>query len=194
MQYSGGNDDRRHATEIHAEYVQAMKTFGHWLIENGWRIRLFVGDADDQPVAEEIAADLRIYAASLAASTVSIEPVSTAADVARVVQSVSLVVATRFHNVVCAVSLAKPTVSIGYADKSVALMAEAGLPDFSLSARSLEATNIIEKFRELEDCAADLRPKMEVNAKAKSKLLEEQFALLSSRLFQARDYERLETE
>jgi polysaccharide pyruvyl transferase WcaK-like protein len=40
------------------------------------------------------------------------------------------VVATRYHNVVCALRMGKPTVSIGYSRKNDALLAEMGLSDF----------------------------------------------------------------
>ena len=41
-----------------------------------------------------------------------------------------LVVATRYHNVVCALRMGKPTISIGYAAKNDALLAEMGLADY----------------------------------------------------------------
>ena len=40
---------------------------------------------------------------------------------------VGAVVATRYHNVICALKLAKPVVSVGYAAKNVAIMADMGL-------------------------------------------------------------------
>ena len=43
---------------------------------------------------------------------------------------VDIVVATRFHNVVCALKLARPTISIGYASKNDLLMAQMGLADY----------------------------------------------------------------
>ena len=41
-----------------------------------------------------------------------------------------IVVATRFHNVVCALKMKKPTISIGYASKNDVLLAEMGLAEF----------------------------------------------------------------
>ena len=35
MDYHGGNDDRRRADEIHASYVEKMKHFILWLVDNG---------------------------------------------------------------------------------------------------------------------------------------------------------------
>ena len=44
MAYYGTNDDRRQADEIHASYVEKMKSFVRWLVDSGRRIRLLVGD------------------------------------------------------------------------------------------------------------------------------------------------------
>ena len=70
---------------------------------------------------------------------------------------VGTVVATRFHNVMCALKLAEPTISIGYARKNVALMADMGLPEFYQYADSLDVEKLKKQFTELEDNAAQLR-------------------------------------
>ena len=71
--------------------------------------------------------------------------------------SVDTVVATRYHNVLCALKLAKPTLSIGYAPKFDALMAEMGLAEFCQSARSLDVDRLIKQFTELESRSAQLQ-------------------------------------
>jgi polysaccharide pyruvyl transferase WcaK-like protein len=80
------------------------------------------------------------------------------------------------------VRLAKPTISIGYAVKNAAILADAGLADFCLPAQSLDADQIIERFKELEGRPPEPRG-MQESAAAKARLLDEQFALLSARLF-----------
>lgn len=183
MHYSGGNDDRRRSLDIHAAYVQSVKLFARWLVDNDYRIRLFFGDNDDEVIARDILADLVEYSPNMAPAMVALEPVATFDDVTRVVQSVSMVVATRFHNVVAAVRVAKPTLSLGYAGKSTVIMTDAGLADFCLAAGSLDAAQIIERFKELERQAPELRKEMQENTAEKARLLDEQFALLSAKLF-----------
>jgi polysaccharide pyruvyl transferase WcaK-like protein len=56
----------------------------------------------------------------------------------RQMAGVDIVVATRYHNVICALKLDKPTISIGYADKNDALLAEMGLADFCQSIERLD--------------------------------------------------------
>lgn len=182
MEYSGGNDDRQRAAAIHAAYVHTMKRFAGWLLDNGYRVRLFVGDADDEPIADEVLAYLRDSRPDLAGAA-SVEPVSSFAELTQVMQRVAIVVATRFHNVVCAVLLAKPTISLSYAPKSAAIMADAGLADFNLAAGSLDLAELVERFAELERHAAELAPHMLRSVRAKALRADEQFALLSKKFF-----------
>ncbi len=51
-----------------------------------------------------------------------------------------VVVASRFHNVICALRLARPTISIGYAGKNHHLMRQMGLEDYSQDIEHLDAS------------------------------------------------------
>ena len=66
-------------------------------------------------------------------------------------------VATHYHNVVCALMLSKPTISIGYGEKNAVLMADAGLAEYCQSVDSLDVERLIAQFTELERHAARLR-------------------------------------
>ena len=63
MAYGGSNDDRHQAQEIYSSYVNSMKMIVRWLIDNGRRVRLFVGDTNgsDDAVVQEILADVQIF-------------------------------------------------------------------------------------------------------------------------------------
>ena len=65
-------------------------------------------------------------------------------------EGVETVVATRFHSVLCALRLGKPTLAVGYAAKFDALMAEMGFAEFSLPAKSIDVDVLIDRFNELE--------------------------------------------
>jgi polysaccharide pyruvyl transferase WcaK-like protein len=99
--------------------------------------------------------------------------------------AVDTVVATRYHNVLCALKLAKPTLSIGYAAKFEALMAEMGLAEFCQSARSLDLDRLIKQFTELENRSVKLQQTLLESNAAKVRLLDHQFATLSAVLFRA---------
>jgi len=183
MDYLGGNDDRRRADEIHASYVEKIKRFVLWLVDNGRPVRLLTGDVHDERVVQEILADLRAQRPDLGPSQLIAEPVLSLDELMRQMASVDTIIATRFHNVLCALMLAKPTLSIGYAVKHEALMADMGLSEFCQSVKSLDVTRLMEQFTELESRSAELRQTMTERNLAKAQLVDHQFAELSAVLF-----------
>jgi polysaccharide pyruvyl transferase WcaK-like protein len=183
MAYVGGNDDRRQSDELHDRYVDAMEQFVLWLVDTGHRVRLFWGDDIDGLVAQEIMSHVRACRPDLEPTSVAAEPFSSLVELMGHMVRVGTVVGTRYHNVLCALKLSKPTISIGYSAKHDALMAEMGLPEFSQSARSLNAEQLIAQFAELERRAGDIRPMLTGRNRAKFQGVEDQFSVLSSRLF-----------
>jgi polysaccharide pyruvyl transferase WcaK-like protein len=186
MDYSG-NDAHGQHDEVRASYVEKMKSFTRWLVDNGRRVRLFVGDTNnaDETVVEEILADLRTHRPDLDSTWVVADPVVTFADLMRAMEPAGIVVATRYHNVVCALMLSKPTISIGYGEKNAVLMAGAGLAEYCQSVDYLDVERLIMQFIELERHAARLRQRVTEGNAAKVPLAEDQLAELSAVLFQA---------
>ena len=109
-----------------------MKTIVRWLIDNGRKVRLFMGDTDgsDESLPPEFLADVRQHRPDLDDSRVVAEPVSTFSDVMRAMEPLGGVIATRYHNLIAALKLSKPTIAVGYSQKHHALMADMGLTDF----------------------------------------------------------------
>lgn len=150
MDYHGSNADRANAERIHRDYVRRMTEFVRWLTEGGRVVRLFVGDQVDERVAERIVETV----GSLAVSVVH---TSTLDELLREMARVDTVVASRYHNVLAAVKLGKPTVGVGYAAKSDALMAEMGLGDYCQSIRDLDVDRLVKQFTLIEERGTELR-------------------------------------
>jgi polysaccharide pyruvyl transferase WcaK-like protein len=109
-----------------------MKRFGRWLVDNGRPIRLFTSDTADEPVVQEIAADVRAHRPDLGPTWV-IEPAPSLTELMQRIATVDTVVATAITT--CSMHCAgKPTLALGCATKHELLMADAGLPGFCLRA------------------------------------------------------------
>ena len=185
MGYYGTNADRRQADEIHASYMKKMKRFVRWLADSGHKIRLFGGDnLWDDSVVQEILADLRVHRPDLEPMYAA-EPVTSLEELLREMAPVGTVVAIRYHNVLCALKLSKPTLSISYARKHDFLMADTGLSEFCQSAKALDVDRLIEQFREVRSRSAQLSQTMAERNAEKARLLDKQFAELSTLLFPA---------
>jgi polysaccharide pyruvyl transferase WcaK-like protein len=180
MDYSGGNDDLDRADALRANYLEQMKGFGRWLVDNGRPIRLFTSDTADEPVVQEIAADVRAHRPDLGPAWIIAEPAPSLTDLLQQIASVDAVVATRYHNVLYALLLDKPTLALGYAAKHELLMADAGLSGFCLPCRELGASQMIDRFTELENQSAQLTRIISERNAAKVRLVDRQLAEMSA--------------
>ena len=188
MAYYGGSDDRSRAEQIHSCYVETMTRFTEWLVDNGYRVRLFGGDNKfDGAIAEKVEADVRKRRPELDARRITVAAVSTYPELIREMAPVGMVVATRYHNVMCAVKLCKPTISLGYSRKFISLMTDMGLAEFHQFADSLDLDRLTEQFKELESRRAQLQQKMADRNAANVRGLNEQFNLLSALVFPKRE-------
>jgi polysaccharide pyruvyl transferase WcaK-like protein len=186
MAYYGSNDDRDRADEIYADYLGNVESFIRWLLEAGRRVLLFYGDAVDEPAVEQVLSDLREYTSDSGPAQLAAEHVTSYAGLRQAMAPVGTVVATRYHNVICALQLSKPTLSIGYGKKNVVLMEDMGLPEFCQHAQSIDVPKLIEQFTKLESNADQVRTMLAERNADKAALLATQFEAMDALLFPAR--------
>jgi hypothetical protein len=111
-----------------------------------------------------------------------VEPILSLHDVMEQIVLTDIVVATRFHNLVCALKLDRPTISIGYADKNDALLADMGLGDFCQHIESLDVDLLIKQFTTLADKREEHEERIREANRAYEQRLAHQEALLASKL------------
>jgi len=182
MAYYGGSDHRAQADAIYTNYIAAMQNFTRWLIDSGHRIRLFWSDNVDAVAVQEIVSDLHEQRPGLDPAMVVAEPFSTLGDMMDELVKVRTVVGTRYHIVLAALKLSKPTIAVGYSAKHEVLMADMGLEDFCQSARSVDLDRLIDQFKELEARAPALEHSIAQANADKIDLVHAQFAALSELL------------
>ncbi|MBT3153876.1 polysaccharide pyruvyl transferase family protein [Streptomyces sp. CHD11] len=178
MDFHGGDDDRDRAGEIHRRYLDGTIRFVRALVGDGRPVRLLTGDACDTAVVEAVlhAVDSPLLTAAEATSLAGLMRETAAADA---------VVATRYHNLVCALRTGTPTLALSYAAKSDALMAGMGLAAYRHPAREIDADRLLEQFRELEKRSAELRQTLAERNRDAAARLDRQFSALTATLFPA---------
>jgi polysaccharide pyruvyl transferase WcaK-like protein len=177
MAYRGGNDDRAEADQLHRHYVATLTRFVHWLLDGGRKVRLYATDQEDQPILQALLAEVRAQRTD--DPEIEAEPASTLPELMRRMATVDTVVGSRYHNVLCALKLSKPTLSIGYAAKHDVLMRDMGLGDFCEPARAVNLDRLIAKFESLERNRDALVAILNEHNAEKTRLLDEQFAALT---------------
>ncbi|MFE5176282.1 polysaccharide pyruvyl transferase family protein [Streptomyces sp. NPDC056634] len=183
MDFHGSNDDRARADEIHRRYLDGTIRLVRTLAEEGRQVRLLTGDTCDAPVVAAIldAVDSPLVTAA--------EP-SSLADLMKEMAAADTVVATRYHNLICALKAGTPTLALSYAAKSDALMDRMGLGAHCHPAREVDADRLLEQFRALEKRSADLRQTLAERNLAAARQLDDQFTELSEALSPATDHKQ----
>lgn len=189
MAFYGNNDDRSRAEAINNTYREKMQLLVRRLVESDRRVRLFIGDnnARDKDVVNGIVEDIRSWRPDLEPDRVIAEPTESFADLMAAMAPCGAVVAARFHNVISALILAKPTIATGYSNKHTALMTDMGMEAYCLEIRNLDVDQIIKQLAEIEASSAEIRQMLKEKNKARVRALQEQFAELSALLLLAPD-------
>jgi polysaccharide pyruvyl transferase WcaK-like protein len=182
MNYGGWRGDLERRTDIVASYREKVVRFLCWLFDHEYRVRLLTGDSFDQPMVDDLAQGLAENGRTAAAGWLAAEPTLTLHALMREIALTDVVVATRYHNVVCALKLARPTISVGYADKNDALLADMGLGDFCQHIERLDVDRLIEQFTAIVADRRRHERRIMATVRAYERRLAEQDALLASRL------------
>jgi polysaccharide pyruvyl transferase WcaK-like protein len=182
MTYRGWRNDSRRAAAIYATYLEKITTFVLWLLDRGHPVRILTGEITDRQAVADVARKVATAMPHLPQDRFLAEPISSLHDLMREIARTDIVVATRFHNVVCALKLGKPTVSIGYGQKNGALMAEMGVGRFCQHIERLDLDLLIDQFTQLISDRRSYEQSIRDANLAFRDRLEHQDALLESRL------------
>jgi polysaccharide pyruvyl transferase WcaK-like protein len=130
MNYFGSTGENR---QIYETYVSKLTEFVARTVRRGFGVRLILGQDNDELAVADMIGRLRGKLSAPELAQVIYERSASLHDVMAQMQATDLVVATRFHNVVCAMRVGLPVISLGYLEKHNALAADAGLSDFCTS-------------------------------------------------------------
>jgi polysaccharide pyruvyl transferase WcaK-like protein len=173
MGYRGWYGFGEDGAAIFAAYIEKMARFVAHLLQSGHNVRLLVGDQGDDRIAVETilksAKDLSHEGATIVA-----EPISSLHDLMAQIARTDLVVATRFHNVVCSLKLGKPTISLGYARKNDVLMAQMGLGEYCDHVERFEVETLIRQLSDLVAHRSEVQARIEAQSRAFRDELERQ--------------------
>ena len=149
MSYSGWYNFADSGASIYSAYVDKITRFIIWLLDRGNRVRILTGETSDGRAVSDIRQAVRNVRPDFADHRIVVEPAASLRDLQRHVADTDVVVATRFHNVVCALKLGRPTISLGYAQKNDVLLADMGLGQFCQHIEKLNLDLLFEQFLEL---------------------------------------------
>jgi polysaccharide pyruvyl transferase WcaK-like protein len=147
MAYYGRGDDAVRGANVRSRYITELAEAMALLADEGDRIVLVGGDRVDVDVAHDVRAAVLATCPGLLNDAVLVRDVATFAELTDEMMRADVVVASRFHNLICALRLARPTVSIGYARKNRRLMQALGLDDYCQEIEHLDADRLVAQVR-----------------------------------------------
>jgi polysaccharide pyruvyl transferase WcaK-like protein len=134
------------AGKIYNAYLQKIATFVLWLVDRRHPVRILVGETTDRQAINDLLNTLERERPGFPRDYIVAEGADSLHELMRQIAQTHVVVATRFHNIVCALKLCKPAVSIGYAKKNDVLMAEMGLGEFCQHVEQLDVDLLVKQF------------------------------------------------
>ena len=182
MDYWGWSTPER-GEAVHGSYQEKLSQFCVWLLEEGYHIRLLPGDDADLEAIRALEARIKLRLSDPALMhKVLADQVRNLSGVMSKMAEADVVVATRYHNVVCALKMGKPTLSLSYAEKNAALLSDAGLGGYVQGVENFDVENLKTEFRRLVRERTTLAPTIAAFLAVTETRLSHQEQLLRARL------------
>lgn len=144
MSYYGRGSNTAQGQQTHDRYVDQQVTIVRALLEGGRTVRLLIGDSADKHVADAIIS--RVQAPTEQLSAIGARSLG---ELLVEMTSCQVVVASRYHNVVCAALLGLPTVSLGHSEKNDTLQNLLGLSAYCAHIEQIDPEMIVAQVQEL---------------------------------------------
>ena len=178
MVYGGMYGIEKTTSAHYAAYLETLAGFAQWLLNRDYDIRLLKGDLSDPSVTMEFKALLRDRFGFHDEHRVMDDPIQSAEDLLAQLAASNFVVATRFHNVLLALFLNKPSIAISFHHKCSSLMNQVGLSEYCQDIKKLTVVALIEQFCQLENNAESIRDMLARKVTECRNALDEQYTLI----------------
>ena len=175
MEYYGQGRTAEDKEQIYQQYLDNVTTLVGWLLARKYTVRLLIGDVVyDKRVRQDVIERLNKNTVYEKSQLIS-EPLSSVDQLLAQLMTTDMVIATRFHNVVLALLLGKPVVSISYDEKNDLVMASVGLGDYCHSIERIDVDTLVKQFIALQDNASALKTRIEHKVKEFRSALDTQY-------------------
>jgi polysaccharide pyruvyl transferase WcaK-like protein len=154
--------DWRGTQEQRDTYEQKMVSLIEWLLEEGYAVRLLTGDMWDRYCLERVLAAVQRAHPGLGPDRLIGEPARDIHQLMQQMLDVEVVIGARYHNIITALSLAKPILALSYAPKSIEAVEHFGLSRFSHGIGGIELPRLKQQFRELYTRRAEIEREMRI--------------------------------
>ena len=180
VDYHGHSNALRRGDEaVYRDYIHKTAAFVTWLLEHGYAVRILIGDVQyDSSVRQDLIESLEKRGLNFGEGRIIHEPMCSTEELLSQLAKTDIVLSPRFHNIILALMLNKPVISLSHDNKFDSLMRGIGLTEYCLSMNNLVVDRLIEKFIKLEKDAENLKPYIKQKIEEYRKALDEQYTFI----------------
>lgn len=175
MTYTGMYGVQKTTTAQYDAYLETLLVFAEWLLQNDFDLRFLIGDLADTETVSNFHSRLRKHSLNYDDFRVFADPIVSAEELMSQIAETDYVVATRFHNILLALVLNKPSIGISFHHKCSSLMSHMGVSEYCQDINRLSVERLIEQFRDLEKNAEKLKALIKHKTEESRKALDEQY-------------------
>ncbi len=180
MNYRGWNRSAEEGRQIHETYRGKIVQFVSLLLQHGHDVRLLIGAASDVEVVDDVLKRVAAMPQPSSYGRLAAGPAASLHELMKQMGETDVMVATRFHNVVCALMMAKPVISLGYARKNDVLLEDMGLGDFCQDVETFDNERLIAQLDKLVEGRERYAHKIRERTSVYRELLARQEAILNA--------------
>jgi len=157
MTYRGWKRHEANASDIYETYLDKIAALADKLLASGREVRLLTGDKGDLQAINDLMPRIQ----SPDAAKIIVEPVASLHELMQQIAQTDIVVASRYHNIVCALAMGRPAISLGYAAKNEALLHDTGLDGFGHHIERFDTQTILAQIDDMFERREELAEKVE---------------------------------
>lgn len=179
MDYAGRYSSERPSATIQMKYIEALAALVVWLTNNGYYLRLLVGDSCDTAAVAELKRVLETRVSDGYKRYIIDQAAESVSELFAQIEATDIVIATRFHNVLSAVLRNKPVIGVSFHPKCAALLDQMGLSEYCEDINSVDAKQLIAKFLQLRENAQDVKRLLMERVEACRRELDHQYQTIA---------------
>lgn len=160
MSYYGWANDAVSGDHTFRTYIDNMATIACSIIGEGHALRILIGERCDRYAVDALLEAIRLRG-GVDTDGVIDEPIESMSDLLGQIGRTDAVIGTRYHNVVGALMMNRPVVSLGYSAKFNDVMTSVGLGRYCHNVEALEPEAVLRDLHELLANWRDFSPAVE---------------------------------
>ena len=186
MSYYGWTGLRDGSSPTYRAYIERMTAVTDTLVRQGFRIRLLHGEGGDANAMDDVLAHLTARRPEgSAAPDIARTEATTFDELMEAIGTTDVLVVSRFHNVVGALMMGRPVVSVGYAQKNREVMASFDLSEYCHDIEDFGVDDVVRQVHELCEQSESVSRRVSARGEEMAARLRDQYRRLAADLQKA---------